>query len=102
MTQSYKDTIQEIESIRSNLIDVRSKINDLNTKTKNHSFTHIAESTTTLIHLLHTINNDIIDNEKSKEDKTMSPGIYFCSRGIGLDIGNCCFICGKKESNYCA
>ena len=52
-----------------------------------------------LVTLAHS-NEEIIKFEIATDDKLRGPHIPFRSRGIGLDVCPCCFVCGVKGNNY--
>lgn len=43
---------------------------------------------------------EIVKYEIAAIDKLRGPHIPFRSRGIGLDVCPCCFVCGVKGNNY--
>ena len=105
MDNLIPDITTKIESIRTKLSAIREEINQINAsliKAPKHydNITHIAEGITCYIHLLYCINENLHSLQQDEEDHIMSPGIYFDSRGIGLDSGDFCIFCGKKQNKY--
>lgn len=88
-----------IEVVRNEICKARNTINDIQ-----HGYPgwkervdHVEGLLTCGLVALHTSKEEIFQHEIRANDIELGPSLKFRSRGTGLDIVPCCFVCGTKE-----
>ena len=96
-TDFNKPVSQLIEDVRNTITDARGKLQDIVYGVGwEDRLDHIMGLLTCGLVALHASKEEIYEFEVKRDDHKNGPSLKFGSRGIGLDICPCCFVCGTK------
>ena len=95
-TDLTKPTSACIGALRSKIAEARGQLGDImRGKGWEDRLIHVEGLLTCGLVALHNSMTEIYEHELKTLDHELGPSVSFSSRGVGLDMVPCCFVCGK-------
>ncbi len=100
-TEEEKPMSLQAEEWRSEISRIRGKIADFRHKNPGwkERVSHVEGALTCCLVTLAYTKDEFVKYEIARDDEARGPHVDFRSRGIGLDVVPCCFVCGSKVRN---